>query len=108
MEEFVKRDRVLPHANVNNTLTDVVAGRYDAGVRLGEETAKDTIAVRIGPEMRMPVVGAHSYFARRPLTKTPQGLTHHACIKLRLTTLRGLHTWDFGKASGGWYSTSLK
>jgi DNA-binding transcriptional LysR family regulator len=49
--------------DVDNTLTDIVAGRYDAGVRLGEQVAKDMVAVRIGPEMRMAVVGAPSYFA---------------------------------------------
>jgi DNA-binding transcriptional LysR family regulator len=76
-------------------LTDIVADRYDAGVRLGEQVARDMIAVRIGPDMRMAVVGAPSYFARRPRPKTPQDLTAHDCINLRLPTYGGLYAWEF-------------
>src|SRR6266581_3016403 len=65
-------------------LTDIVAGRYDAGIRLGGQVAKDMIAVRIGPDFRMAVAGAPSYFDRRPRPKTPQELTAHACINIRL------------------------
>src|ERR1700676_1240591 len=72
-------------------LTDIVAGRYDAGVRLGEQVAKDSIAVRMGPEMRMAVVGAPSYFAKRPRPKKPQDLTAHNCVNLRLPTYGGLY-----------------
>src|SRR5271167_1546707 len=61
-------------------LTDIVAERYDAGVRLGEQVAKDMIAVRIGPDVRFAVVGAKSYFAKRPAPKTPQDLIGHNCI----------------------------
>ena len=82
---------------VDNGLTDIVAGRYDAGVRLGEQVAKDMVAVRVGPEMRMAAVGAPSYFARRPKPRTPQDLTAHACINLRLPTLGGLYAWEFEK-----------
>src|SRR5579862_3770232 len=71
-------------------LTDIVAERYDAGVRSGEMVAKDMIAVRIGPDMRSAVVGAPSYFAKRQRPKTPQGLTAHTCINLRLPTHGGL------------------
>ena len=78
-------------------LTDIVAERYDAGVRLGEQVAKDMIAVRIGPDMRMAVVGAPSYFAKRPRPKTPQDLTAHDCINLRLPTYGGLYAWEFEK-----------
>ena len=74
-------ERLLPdypditvEIDVTNTLTDIVAGRYDAGVRLGEQVAKDMVAVRVGPEMRMAVVGAPSYFATRPRPKSPQDL----------------------------------
>jgi DNA-binding transcriptional LysR family regulator len=70
-------------------LTDIVAEHYDAGVRLGEQVAKDMIAVRIGPDMRMAVVGAPSYFAGRPRPKRPQDLTAHDCINLRLPTYGG-------------------
>jgi DNA-binding transcriptional LysR family regulator len=83
---------------VDYGLTDIVAERYDAGVRLGEQVAKDMIAVRIGPDMRVAVVGAPSYFARRKRPKTPQDLTHHDCINLRLPTHGGIYPWEFEKA----------
>jgi DNA-binding transcriptional LysR family regulator len=76
-------------------LTDIVAQRYDAGVRLGEQVAKDMIAVRIGPDIRMSVVGAPSYFAKRSSPKTPQDLIGHSCINLRLPTHGGLYAWEF-------------
>jgi DNA-binding transcriptional LysR family regulator len=79
-------------------LTDIVADRFDAGVRSGEMVAKDMVAVRIGPDMRSAVVGAPSYFARRPRPKTPQDLTAHACVNLRLPTHGGLYAWEFEKA----------
>ena len=78
-------------------LTDIVAQGYDAGVRLGEQVAKDMIAVRIGPDMRMAVVGAPSYFAKRSPPKKPQDLTDHNCINLRLPTYGGLYAWEFEK-----------
>jgi DNA-binding transcriptional LysR family regulator len=78
-------------------LTDIVAERFDAGVRLGEQVAKDMIAVRIGPDMRMAVVGAPSYFAKRKRPRTPQELTDHICINLRLPTYGGLLPWEFEK-----------
>jgi DNA-binding transcriptional LysR family regulator len=78
-------------------LTDIVAQRYDAGVRSGEQVAKDMIAVRIGPDMRMAVVGAPSYFAKRSPPKKPQDLTNHNCINLRLPTHGGLYAWEFEK-----------
>jgi len=82
---------------IDNGLTNIVAERFDAGVRLGEQLAKDMIAVRIGPDMRMAVVGAPSYFARRPRPRTPQDLAGHNCINLRLPTLGGLYAWEFEK-----------
>jgi DNA-binding transcriptional LysR family regulator len=78
-------------------LTDIVAQRYDAGVRSGEQVAKDMIAVRIGPDMRMAVVGAPSYFAKQSPPKKPQDLTDHNCINLRLPTYGGLYAWEFEK-----------
>ncbi|MGA9013855.1 MAG: LysR family transcriptional regulator [Acetobacteraceae bacterium] len=78
-------------------LTDIVAERYDAGVRSGEMVAKDMVAVRIGPDMRSAVVGAPSYFAKRPKPKTPQDLTAQTCINLRLPTYGGLYAWEFEK-----------
>jgi DNA-binding transcriptional LysR family regulator len=82
---------------VDYGLTDIVAERYDAGVRLGEQVAKDMIAVRIGPDLRMAVVGAPAYFKRRPAPKKPQDLTEHDCINLRLPTSGGLYAWEFEK-----------
>jgi DNA-binding transcriptional LysR family regulator len=72
-------------------LTDIVAQRYDAGVRSGEQVAKDMIAVRVGPDMRMAVVGAPSYYEKRLPPKTPQELIGHNCINLRLPTHGGLY-----------------
>ncbi len=76
-------------------LTDIVAERFDAGIRLGEQVAKDMIAVRIGPDMRMVVVGAPGYFAQHSRPETPQDLTGHNCINLRLPTLGGIYAWEF-------------
>ena len=83
--------------NIDYGLTDIVAERYDAGVRLGEQVAKDMIAVRIGPDFRMAVVGAPSYFARRPKPKHPQDLTAHDCINIRLPTYGSIYAWEFEK-----------
>ncbi|ARP64517.1 LysR family transcriptional regulator [Mesorhizobium sp. WSM1497] len=83
---------------VDYGLTDIVAERFDAGVRLGEQVARDMIAVRIGPDMRMAVVGSPAYFATRPKPRTPQDLTTHNCINLRLPTYGGLYAWEFEKA----------
>lgn len=76
-------------------LVDIVAQRYDAGVRYGEQVAKDMIAVRVGPDVRFAAVGAKAYFAKRPPPKTPQDLVDHACINLRLPTHGGLYAWEF-------------
>ena len=78
-------------------LTDIVTERYDAGIRLGEQVAKDMIAVRIGPDTRMAVVGAPSYFAKRAKPKQPQDLTAHSCVNLRLPTRGGVYVWEFEK-----------
>lgn len=78
-------------------LTDIVGERFDAGVRPGETIAQDMIAVPIGPDLRMAVTGAPSYFASRSLPKTPQDLTGHNCINLRLPTHGGLYAWEFEK-----------
>jgi DNA-binding transcriptional LysR family regulator len=78
-------------------LTDIVTQQFDAGVRSGEQVAKDMIAVRIGPDMRMAVVGAPSYFKGRSEPKKPQDLINHNCITLRLPTHGGLYAWEFEK-----------
>jgi DNA-binding transcriptional LysR family regulator len=79
--------------------TDIVAERYDAGVRIGEQVAKDMIAVRIGPDFRMVVVGAPAYIERRGRPKQPQDLTTHDCINIRLPTRGGIYVWEFEKRS---------
>jgi DNA-binding transcriptional LysR family regulator len=81
--------------NTDYRMVDIVEQRFDAGVRLGEHLQKDMIAVRIGPDVRMAVVAAPSYFARRPAPARPQDLTDHDCISVRLPTLGGLLPWDF-------------
>ena len=80
--------------NIESRLTDIVAERYDAGVRLGEQLAKDMVAVRIGPDLRMAVVAAPSYLAARPPPRSPQDLAEHRCINLRQQTLGGLYAWE--------------
>lgn len=79
-------------------LTDIVAQRFDAGVRSGEQVASGMIAVRIAPDMRMAVVGSPSYFKDRSEPKKPQDLIGHNCITLRLPTHGGLYAWEFEKA----------
>jgi len=79
-------------------LSDIVADRFDAGVRLGEQVAKDMIALRIGPDFRMAVVGSPSYFEQRQPPRVPQDLGSHTCIGLRLPTSGGLYIWPFAKA----------
>ena len=81
--------------NVERGLIDVAAHRYDAGVRLGEQLAKDMVAVRIGPDVRFAVVGTKSYFAKHPPPETPHDLIKHSCINIRQATHGGLWAWDF-------------
>lgn len=83
--------------SVDSSLTDIVTERFDAGIRIGEQVAKDMIAVRIGPDLRMAAVAAPSYFARRPPPRTPQDLAGHDCINLRLRTSGGLYAWELDK-----------
>ncbi|TAK56172.1 MAG: LysR family transcriptional regulator [Gammaproteobacteria bacterium] len=82
---------------VDYGLTDIISEGYDAGVRLGEQVAKDMIAVRIGPDFRMAVVGAPAYFARHDPPNTPHDLTTHNCINIRLPTYGGLFPWDLAR-----------
>lgn len=81
--------------SIDQSLTDIVEGRFDAGVRLGESLAKDMIAVPIGPEIRMAAFASRSYLDRYGVPTTPHGLTAHNCINLRLPTLGGLYAWEF-------------
>lgn len=88
---------ITVEVSVNYGLVDIVAERFDIGIRLGEQLAKDMIAVRIGPDMRMAVVAAPSYFAGRRKPHAPHELTGHNCINLRLPTHGSLAIWDFEK-----------
>jgi len=83
--------------SVDQKLTDIVGEGFDAGIRLGEQIEKDMIAVRISPDLQMTVVGSPGYFKRRGKPKTPQDLTKHTCINLRLPTKGGLYSWEFEK-----------
>jgi DNA-binding transcriptional LysR family regulator len=82
---------------LDQALTNIVEQRFDAGVRLGEQVAKDMIAVRISPDVRFAVVGAPSYFEGRSRPTVPQDLLGHTCINLRLPTYGGLYAWEFEK-----------
>lgn len=96
--------RILPlypdlnvELSVNAGLVDIVAERFDAGVRLGETLAQDMVAVRIGPDMSMAAIGSPDYFAARPAPATPHDLAGHPCINLRFPTRGGLYAWEFEK-----------
>lgn len=81
--------------NIDYSLTDIVAERYDAGVRLGEQVEKDMIAVKISPDMRMAAVASPDYFNKHGIPHKPQDLLNHNCINLRLPTLGGFYAWEF-------------
>jgi DNA-binding transcriptional LysR family regulator len=97
-------ERLLPdypdvsvELTIDSGLADIVADRFDAGVRLGESIAKDMVAVRIGPDLRMAVVGSPSYFALHGKPRRPDELSSHRCINLRLPTAGGLYAWELRK-----------
>ena len=117
-----KLSKILPkypditvEVTVDYNRSDIVSERYDAGVRLGNEVAKDMIAVRISPDLRIAVVGSPAYFSGRSKPKTPHDLADHNCINLRLPTHGGLLPWDFQKGkremkvrgSGQWIFNSM-
>ncbi|MGO4737167.1 LysR family transcriptional regulator [Bosea sp. 2KB_26] len=94
-------ERFLPHypdihveLGIDSSLTDIVTERFDAGVRLGEALAKDMVAVRIGPDLRMAVVGSPGYLATRSIPQTPHDLAEHDCINLRLLSGGGFYAWE--------------
>lgn len=94
---LLKYPDIKVEISIDYGLTDIVAERYDAGVRFGEQVAKDMIAVRIGPDVRFAAVAAKSYFARHAPPEAPQDLIGHCCINLRLPTYGGLYAWEFEK-----------
>jgi DNA-binding transcriptional LysR family regulator len=81
----------------DNKLIDIVAERYDMGVRLGESVPKDMIAIRISPELQMAVVGSPEYFDKTSIPITPDDLKVHNCINYRLPTFGGIYSWEFEK-----------
>lgn len=83
--------------SIDNSLADIVSGRFDAGVRLGEQVARDMVAVRVGPDWRMVVVGSPDYIACNGTPLTPHDLQNHNCINMRLPTLGGLYAWEFSR-----------
>lgn len=83
---------------VDNNLIDIVAERLDAGIRFGDIVEKDMIAVRIGPDIRMAVVGAPSYFAAHGSPQTPRDLAAHRCINYRHMRTGGVYPWEFEAA----------
>jgi DNA-binding transcriptional LysR family regulator len=92
---LAKYPDVKVEINMEGGLIDIAAQRFDAGVRLGEQVAKDMVSVRIGPDVRFAVVGTKAYFAKHPAPKSPQDLIAHSCINLRLPTHGGLWAWEF-------------
>src|SRR5207244_4486044 len=94
-------ERLLPdypdievELSIDNSLVDIVAGRFDAGVRLGESVARDMIAVQIGPDLRQAVVGSPKYLEQRGKPSSPQELSSHSCINLRQPSAGGLYSWE--------------
>src|SRR6266850_252117 len=81
--------------SIEPALTDIVTEQYDAGVRRGEQIARDMIALRIGPDLRMVVVGCPAYLADHGIPVEPQDPTHHRCCNIRLPTSGGLYAWEF-------------
>ena len=86
---------IVVEINVDEGLTDIVAGRFDAGIRVGEQVEKDMVAVRVSPDIRMAVIGAPAYFADRAVPLTPRDLSDHKCISYRQSTGGGLYAWEF-------------
>ncbi|MDY0972273.1 LysR family transcriptional regulator [Siccibacter turicensis] len=86
--------------DANHAFRNIVADRFDAGVRLGDTIDKDMIAIPIGPPLRMAAVASPDYFARHPVPQTPQDLVHHNCINMRMASTGGLYVWEFDHPDG--------
>jgi DNA-binding transcriptional LysR family regulator len=91
---LAEHPRIKVEMHADNALADIIQGRYDFGVRLGDELANDIAAVRIGSDLRFMIVGAPTYFARHSAPETLQDLTAHDCINLRLPTRGNLWSWE--------------
>lgn len=98
LETFlVQYPEIKVEVNIENSFTDIVSERYDAGIRLGEQVAQDMVVVRISPDLRIAVVGAPSYFANRSIPVIPEDLHQHQCINLRPASSGGVYAWEFEK-----------
>jgi DNA-binding transcriptional LysR family regulator len=80
---------------IDDSLTDIIESRYDAGIRFGEKVGKDMVAIRVGNPVRTAVVGSPAYFANYPIPNTPHDLDRHLCINYRFATSGGLYSWEF-------------
>ena len=92
--------RLLLEVSSEDRFTDIVATRYDIGIRLGGDVAKDMIAARIGPDLRMTVAGSPAYFARHGIPGSPRELDAHACLGFKLPTHENLLEWEFKTKAG--------
>lgn len=92
---LLRHPEVRVEVNVDSSLTDIVGGGFDAGIRFGDTVARDMIAVRVGPDLRTVVVATPDYFSRRPPPETPADLAAHDCVGHRLATSGGLLKWEF-------------
>lgn len=86
--------------DANHAFRDIVADRFDAGVRLGDTIDKDMVAVPIGPKLRMAAAASPDYFVRHPAPDKPQALTQHQCINLRMIRSGRIYVWEFEEADG--------
>jgi DNA-binding transcriptional LysR family regulator len=94
---MARHDGIVVELSLDGALTNIVEDRFDAGVRLGESLEKDMIALRIGPDLRMAVVGAPAYLSGHPAPRSPRDLIAHRCINLRMATRGNLYAWEFEK-----------
>ena len=88
---------IIVELSIDYGLTDIIESRFDAGVRLGEQVAKDMIAVRISPDIPMAIVASPNYLAHHGKLHHPRDLRGHRCINLRLPTSGGFYEWRFSK-----------
>jgi DNA-binding transcriptional LysR family regulator len=97
--EFNRRfPEITLDITLDNDLRDIVAGGYDAGIRLGESLEGDMIAIRLGPAMQMVAVAAPDYLATHGIPETPRDLAQHKCLNLRSMSTGVLHKWEFERA----------
>jgi DNA-binding transcriptional LysR family regulator len=98
LEVFIREHPMVQlEIEIGSTYPDIVSGRFDAGIRLGEEVAKDMVAVRICPDMRMIVIGSPWYFSHHPKPTTPQDISDHKCINYRRPSTGQLRPWELSK-----------